>query len=295
MMPSATPPINLRVVGLSGNVRSKVLLQPLSWTGTGGQLWGIMGPNGAGKSTLLSLLANLRPTGLRHSGEITCNGEPLHAMAPRDRARLLAYLPQAPETPTALTVAETVLLGRGPHRSAFAGVSGADHAAVVDALTRMDLNHLSERSPATLSGGERQRMHFARILVQNARVWLLDEPYGHLDFAQQAKLLDTLIELAVERGLLVVVVAHDLFFLPRAATHMLLLRGGEALAQGPAREVWTPAHAEQAFGVRFRGDDSLLWPEWRGARRYSEGPDSGPSAGAASPVAALPPPAEPLE
>ena len=292
-MPSATPPINLRVDGLSGKIREKALLERMSWTGVGGELWGILGPNGAGKSTLLSLLASLVPPALTSAGTISCNGQRLQDMPPRDRARLVAYLPQVPETPATLSVGDTVLLGRGPYRSAFAGVSAQDSAAVRAALERLDLWDLRNRSPSTLSGGERQRMHFARILVQDARIWLLDEPYGHLDFGQQARVLDTLIELAAERGLLVLVVAHDLFFLPRAATHMMLLRNGKLLAQGQVAEVWTPDLAERTFGVRFRADGRLLWPAWRD--QSSEGPDRGPSAGTASLLDTAAPPAEPEE
>ncbi len=263
MMPSASVPINLRVEALSGKIGDKHLLKRTDWSASGGQLWGVLGANGAGKSTLLSMLATLELPGLQQSGRILVNDASVHDLSGRDRAHWLAYLPQHPETPASLSVAETVLLGRFPHRSAFAGPSATDLQRVDEALEQMDLRHVRERSPATLSGGERQRMHFARILAQDARVWLLDEPYGHLDFAQQARLLDTLSALVARTGSLVVVVAHDLFFLPRAATHMALLHQGTMIAQGETRDVWTPALAERAFGVPFHDEGTLLWPEWR--------------------------------
>lgn len=265
MMPSHPASINLRVDGLTGTIAEKRLIKQIDWSGQAGELWGVLGANGAGKSTFLSLLAGAPLAGLTRTGTIACDGTPLESLAPRDRAHLLAYLPQHPETPPALTVGETVLLGRSPYRSTFAGPSPEDAAAVESALERMGLAALRDRMPATLSGGERQRMHFARILAQDARIWLLDEPYGHLDFAHQARLLDLLVELATERGLLVILVAHDLFFLPRAATHLVLLHDGALLAQGTTATVWTESLAEQAFGVPFVREGAMLFPRWRAA------------------------------
>ena len=263
MMPRPPASINLRVDGLTGTIADKHLVKRITWAGEGGELWGVLGANGAGKSTFLGLLSGTPRTGLLRTGTISCAGSPLEALPARERARLLAYLPQHPETPPTLTVAETVLLGRSPYRSAFAGPAPEDTEALERALERMDLGGLRDRLPTTLSGGERQRMHFARILAQDARIWLLDEPYGHLDFAHQARLLDLLVELAVERGLLIVLVAHDLFFLPRAATHLAVLHEGELLAAGPTATVWTEALAERAFGVPFVREGAMLFPRWR--------------------------------
>lgn len=265
MMPRPISPINLRVAGLTGSIAEKNLVTEISWSGLGGQLWAIVGANGAGKSTFLSLLAGTPAADLTREGSIELDGTALALLPARERAQRVAYLPQHPETPSTLTVRETVQLGRAPYRSTFAGPSREDDDAVEHALATMDLAALAERRPETLSGGERQRMHFARIIAQGARVWLLDEPYGHLDFAHQAKLLDVLAQLIAERDLLVVIVAHDLFFLPRVATHMALMREGTLIAQGKTKTVWTPALAERAFGVAFSATDRLLAPSWRTA------------------------------
>lgn len=263
MMPRPPSPINLRVAGLTGSISDHVLLKQIDWAAEGGQLWGVVGANGAGKSTFLALMAGTSVMGLQKAGAVELDGRALDSLPARERARLLAYLPQHPETPAALTVRETVLLGRAPYRSAFAGPASSDLAAVDHALECMDLGALADRKPATLSGGERQRMHFARIVAQEARVWLLDEPYGHLDFAHQAKLLDVLSELAMLRGLLVVVVAHDLFFLPRVATHVAVLHDARMIAQGETATVWTPQLAERAFGVPFSAERAMVAPSWR--------------------------------
>lgn len=220
----------------------------------------MLGANGAGKSTFLALLSGFMPDGVRSEGDLRLHERPLGELTPRERARAIAYLPQHPEVPEGLDVFETVLLGRSPYRSSFEAPSSHDRQRVEQALERFELTALRSRKPRALSGGERQRMHLARIMVQDASIWLLDEPYGHLDFRHQRAVLDLLAALARDKDILVVVVAHDLLFLPQAASHLLLLRQGEALAAGTKAEVWTAANAELTFGVAFTPHEDMLWP-----------------------------------
>lgn len=260
MMPRPCTSINLRVERASVHAGEAPLVEDVHWDAEGGQLWALLGTNGAGKSSLLARLAGFSAPGATLGGDVRYGGCRLEDWSARERASRVAYLPQSPDSTEGLTVREVLLLGRAPRRGPFGAPSRDDLDAVTRALERFDLASRQAREPHTLSAGEQQRMHLARIWVQNADVWLLDEPYANLDFAHQRHAIDSLVE-QTEAGRLVVVVAHDLLLLPRAATHVALLHGGRLVAAGPRDDVWTAAHAERAFGVPFELHRGLPLPE----------------------------------
>jgi iron complex transport system ATP-binding protein len=208
----------------------------------------IVGPNGAGKSTLLRHVAGL--TG--GSSELAVDGRDLRALRPRERARLVALVVQAPTIPEGITVADYVLLGRHAHIRPF-GVEGpSDLAAVHDALARLDLLELSGRVVATLSGGERQRVLLARALAQEAPVLLLDEPTTALDIGHQQQVLEAVDQLRRSAGLTVLTTMHDLTLAAQYADRLVLLDGGVVTAEGTAAEVLTPDHLSRHYGANVR-------------------------------------------
>lgn len=208
----------------------------------------ILGPNGAGKSTLVEALAGLLPPA---SGAIALDGVPLAAMAPRERARAIGYLPQGGAVHWNLRVDELVALGRLPHRGAFAGLSSADQAAIAAAMAAADLQGLAARTVDKLSGGERARALLARVLAGRPRVLLADEPLANLDPRHALEAL-RLFRRAADDGAAVVLVLHDLQAAARAADRVLLLAGGQCLAAGVPDAVLTPELLGRAYGVGFR-------------------------------------------
>lgn len=212
-----------------------------------GQLWMIVGPNGAGKSTLLKIMAGLlRPT----AGDATLDGRRLDGVAPRDRARRIAYLPQHLPTHLTQSVHEVVLLGRYPHRTLGLFESAHDHAVVEQSLEVMGLSAFADRPVATLSGGEAQRVHVAAALAQEPALLLLDEPTTSLDLRHQLEIYRLLQRLVTEQGLGVVVVTHDLNGAARYGSHVALMNAGRFVAVGPAADVLQPAHLDAVYGVR---------------------------------------------
>ena len=213
-----------------------------------GEWVAVVGPNGAGKSTLLRHVAGL--TG--GTSELAVDGRDLRALRPRERARLVALVVQAPTIPEGITVAEYVLLGRHAHIRPF-GVEGpSDLAAVHDALARLDLLELSGRVVATLSGGERQRVLLARALAQEAPVLLLDEPTTALDIGHQQQVLEAVDQLRRSAGLTVLTTMHDLTLASQYADRLVLLDGGVVTAEGTATEVLTPEHLSRHYGANVR-------------------------------------------
>src|SRR5204862_6942607 len=144
----------------------------------GGTLAGL-GGNGAGKTTLFRTLLGLLPP---QAGEVHVGGDALDTLAPNERARRLAYVPQQHVPSFGFTVEEIVLMGRASHLSAFARPGTADRAAATDALVRLGIAALAHRPITELSGGERQLVLVARALAQQAPVLILDEPTASLDF-----------------------------------------------------------------------------------------------------------------
>ena len=210
-----------------------------------GRVTAILGANGSGKSTLVKALAGLLDT---DSGHVLLGTRQIARIDPRERARLVGYLPQDPSVHWDLGVRELVALGRLPHRSPFAGPSAEDRTAVEAALEATGTGHLAQRTAHQLSGGERARVLLARVLA-GAPAWLLaDEPLASLDPVHQLALLDQLRALAAG-GMGVVIVLHDLVQAARAADEVLLLKEGRVVAFGPAREALAHQPLREAFGV----------------------------------------------
>lgn len=210
-----------------------------------GRVTAILGANGAGKTSLLRAIAGLVPA---MSGAVAIDDTPVMALALRDRAKRLGYLPQNGQPAWALTVRELVELGRMPHRIAFAGMSDADQAAVDAAMAQTDVTHLADRTVDTLSGGEKARAKFARVLAAETRWILADEPLANLDPPHQQDVL-RLMRSVAQAGKGVVVVLHQLEAAARAADDILVLKDGRLLASGPTTDVMTSATLEAAFDM----------------------------------------------
>jgi iron complex transport system ATP-binding protein len=208
------------------DVSFRTLIQNVSFSVHAGQVWSILGPNGAGKSTLMKLAMQiLKPT----SGNIS---------GASNSSRTLAWVPQVIEEDLEFSALELVLFGRSPHLSAWAIPSHGDFAKARAALEEVGLGALENRNVSTLSGGERRRVFLARALVQEPTCLVLDEPTAFLDFNHQARLVNT-VQSRVARGLAVLAVFHDLNVAAQVSSHIMLLKAGRVLAQGPAPETLT--------------------------------------------------------
>lgn len=230
-------------------------LRGVSAAATAGGLMGLIGPNGSGKSTLLNALAGLLPPA---SGRVTLDGRPLTDYPAAERARRIGYMEQNPVAHWPMAVERLVMLGRLPHRAAFAGESDADRAAVDAALTRADVAQFRSRPVTALSGGERARVMLARVLAGDPTVILVDEPVAGLDPYHQLQVMELLRDLARE-GRAVLVVLHDLTLAMRYCDRLTLLHQGRVAAEGDPAAVLGDPVTEAVFQVTLRrGDDWVL-------------------------------------
>jgi iron complex transport system ATP-binding protein len=214
-----------------------------------GRITAVIGANACGKSTLLRGLARLlRPT----RGAAYLDGKAIHRMKTRDVATALGLLPQSPTAPDGITVADLVGRGRYPHQGWLRPWSAGDEAAVATALEATGTADLVERPVQDLSGGQRQRVWVAMALAQETDLLLLDEPTTFLDINHQIELLDLLTDLNRQGGKTIVIVLHDLNLACRYADHIVAMKGGRIVAEGPPGETIDAEMVREVFGLDCR-------------------------------------------
>jgi iron complex transport system ATP-binding protein len=244
-----TPPSTgsrLTARALSLGYDDRTVVESLDLDILDGKVTAIVGANACGKSTLLRGLARLlRP----RSGEVLLDGTPILDRASREVARVLGLLPQTPVAPDGITVGDLVSRGRHPHQGWFRQWSPDDESAVAAALAATDTEDLVRRPLRELSGGQRQRVWVAMALAQQTDLLLLDEPTTFLDISHQVDLLRLLRDLNRSTGRTIVTVLHDLNLACRYSDHLIAMRAGRILAEGPPGEVVTAELVEKAFGL----------------------------------------------
>ena len=207
-----------------------------------GELLALVGPNGAGKSTLLKgIIGELAPL----DGNIKFGSEKRH----------IAYLPQQIEIDRSfpISVFDCVAMGLWREIGVLHGLSAAQNQAVVEALQALGLRGLERRTVGALSGGQFQRVLFARLLLQDASLILLDEPFRAVDAATVTDLIH-LIERWHEEGRTVIAALHDIEQVRKHFPRTLML-AREVVAWGDTDKVLTPKNFAKARGFAHSFDD----------------------------------------
>lgn len=208
-----------------------------------GRVTGLIGMNGAGKSTLLKTVLGMIPP---DTGQVRVAGE---APTTARKKGLIASVPQSEDVDWAfpVSVRDVVLMGRYRHMGLTRRPRAADHAAVDEALDRVELTNLADRQIGQLSGGQRKRAFVARGIAQDAAILLLDEPFAGVDKKSEATIVRLLRELAAD-GRTVLVSTHDLHALPTLADDAILLLH-RIVFQGTVADALLPENLARAFGL----------------------------------------------
>jgi len=247
----------LRFESLVVELGGRTILSEIDFEVSPGEVVGLVGRNGVGKTTLLRL-ANGALTA--SSGRVLLGDESVATLSRRRLARGIALVPQDLHVPFPFRVGELVLMGRAPHQPLVGLESEADVELALGALERLGIGHLADRAITTLSGGERQLVLFARALVQDPGVLLLDEPTAFLDLKHRVEVLREVRAFA-RSGRAALVVSHDLSLAARSCDRVVLLGSGGIAAVGPPADVLTPENLRAAFGIEafaFPGPDGAL-------------------------------------
>jgi iron complex transport system ATP-binding protein len=246
----------LEFLKLSVVSRKRVLLDALSLRVERGEFVALIGQNGAGKTTLLKAALALLSAS---AGSAELRGRPIEAIAARDRAALVAWLPQSARADEPLSGLEAVAAAR--YR--FSESHAQSLSAAARALARVGASDHAQRRISELSGGERQRIALACLLVQDAPILLFDEPANHLDPAQQLFVYRLLGELWRE-GRTLVCVSHDLNLLNHvgdpARVRVIGLERGRIAFQAAFSDEALPERLSELFHVQMA---AIAGPEGR--------------------------------
>lgn len=213
-----------------------------------GGITAVLGPNGCGKSTLLALTEGmLKPA----CGAVLLSGTDTLSLSAKERAGLLAMLPQVHRTPS-MKVRDLVACGRYTHMGPFGQLEKADWDKVDEAISLMGLEGLRDRNARKLSGGERQRAFLAMTVAQGARTLLLDEPTTYLDVRAALDLMQLVRRLADEQGTTIVCVTHDVDLALRFSDGVCVLgsaRPTQLLAEGTPEEIAGSSVLAASLGI----------------------------------------------
>jgi iron complex transport system ATP-binding protein len=224
----------------------KVVLEDTSLQLRPGEMVGLIGPNGCGKSTVIRALSRvIAPI----SGKIFIGGQDIASIARRDLARLVGVVSQIPLLPSAFTAFEIVLMGRNPHLGLFQYEGGKELAIAWHAMERTGTQSLAGRRVSELSGGELQSLLMARVLAQETKAILLDEPTANLDIGRQIEYLDLIRDLCANQDLVVLAALHDLNLAAQYCHRLVLLSNGQIYAEGTPAEVITAANITAVYGA----------------------------------------------
>jgi manganese transport system ATP-binding protein len=227
-----------------------VALDGVSLSVAPGRVTGLVGMNGSGKSTLFkAIMGTVRPD----AGTVLIDGA---APVAARKQGLVGYVPQSEDVDWAfpVSVRDVVMMGRYGRQGPTRRARHADHAAVAEALERVELTGYADRQIGQLSGGQRKRAFVARGIAQDARILLLDEPFAGVDKRSEATIVRLLRELA-DDGRTVLVSTHDLHALPRLADEAVLLLH-RVLFHGGVAEALRPDNLARAFGLDVLDRDS---------------------------------------
>ena len=208
-----------------------------------GKLVGIIGPNGAGKSTMIKAIMGLIP---KASGWVRIYGEPYE-----EQRRLIGYVPQreSVDWDFPISALEVVLMGRYGHIGWVRRPGKEDRRIAAEALEKVGMGEFRDRQISQLSGGQQQRVFLARALAQDARIYLMDEPFAGVDAATERAIIDILIELRSQDKTMLVV-HHDLQTVTQYFDWVIMLNM-RVVASGPTDEAFTDENLHKTYGGRL--------------------------------------------
>ena len=205
----------------------------------------ILGPNGVGKSTLMHCINKLlNPT----EGTVFIDGEDVKNITIKEMAKQVGYVPYSTSDVFPLTVVDTVLMGRHPHSKW--GTFDEDLDIVYETLKLLGISHLAMRPFNELSAGQHQKVVLARGLAQEPKILLLDEPTSNLDVRHQMDVAHMLKNLSVEKGILVVMISHDINIAAKYSDEIILMNEGQIYSVGTPNEVITETNLLEVYGVK---------------------------------------------
>ncbi len=237
---------HIAVKNVSFGYTGKLVLENINLHINAGEIVTLLGPNGCGKSTLIKIIIGLlRPV----HGSVFLNGNDITGLSSKTIARQIAYVPQIHRSSFPYSVTDIVLMGRIPHKTFFYRYSDDDMAIAQDALGRLSISHLSERPYTELSGGERQLAIIARAIAQGAKTLIMDEPASGLDYGNQLRLLEQIINLS-RTGYTFIKSTHSPEHALWVADRAIMIKGGAVVADGKCDDIVNSENLFHLYNVK---------------------------------------------
>lgn len=253
----------------------KLVLRDVSFQITKGEYVALIGSNGTGKSTLIKCVSGLLPL---EGGEVQICGKDLRRLKARERARMVAVVPQSYYVDYGFTVEDIVMMGRNPYIDLRHRESKKDREIAERAMELTKTTQFRDRLYNELSGGERQRVILARAITQQPQIILLDEPTSALDLHHQIEVMELIRDLNEKEQITVMAVLHDINLASRFCSRIVILKDGKVKADGTPQEVINRDEMEALYDMKlFVKNNPLLGkPEIIPIRVMDETPASKP-------------------
>lgn len=240
----------IKINNLNFSYGNKQILKNINMNITEGKLIGILGPNGCGKSTLLK---NILGYVNRNTDSIEIFGKKEKEYTQKEKARIMALVPQKSSLMSAMTVEDFVVMGRLPHlKNNWVGYGHEDMEKSRKILKILGLEKFTKRIALSLSGGEFQRVLLARALTQEPKILLLDEPTSALDLNHAVDLMDRVQKLVKNHSITSVVVLHDLNLASMFCEEIYLMKEGNIKYIGSPKEIFTKEILKEVYDLNCK-------------------------------------------
>ena len=238
----------LKIEKLSISYGNKEILKDINITINEGEFVGIIGPNGTGKSTLIKAITDIIDIS---KGKITINGMDNRKISRRDRAKIIAVVPQEYSIDFKFNAFDIVMMGRNPHMYNKKGMENNNFEIVQEAMLMTNTWKLKDSIYNELSGGEKQRVIIARAIAQQTKVILLDEPTSHLDIHHQLEIMELIRMLNVKKNITIIAVLHDLNLAARFSHRLILLNDSKVMVDGTPEEVIDKKYLSKVYKMEM--------------------------------------------
>ena len=234
----------------------KLVLKDVSFEVKKGEYVALIGSNGAGKSTLIKCVSGLLPLA---DGKIEICGKDLRRIKAKERARMVAVVPQSYYVDYDFSVEDIVMMGRNPYLDLRHRETKEDREIAERAMRMTGTEIFRNRYYNELSGGERQRVILARAITQQPQIILLDEPTSALDLHHQIEVMELIRELNEKEGITVMAVLHDINLASRFCSRIVMLKDGIVSADGTPQEIINRRDMEELYNMKILvRENSLL-------------------------------------
>lgn len=247
------------------------LQKHIDFTLQNGEILCVLGPNGCGKTTLVKTLLGVLPP---IDGSLTVDGSDITAWSAKRLSQSIAYIAQNHDRPFPYEVRDVIMMGRVGRLPQGGKPSEKDYNLVENAMEELGIRHLRNKPYVDISGGELQMVMFARALVQEPQIIVMDEPTAALDYGNAVKVIEKVRDLADE-GFGIVMITHNPDHAFMTGANVALFKRQKPMEFGPASEVITRENIQEAYGinvklVEFAHDNQEIMrmcaPEFRGRK-----------------------------